>query len=228
MSSSALNALLAGLAEIRALQRANPSPQQGSGLKRPEVVRAIGRSEIVLLSSHFERFIYALNEEAAASVCEATVLSGALPELLKLEHSRHAIDSIFATSWERRGPALQRYSADEAGIWSPNAAVITLDAARLLTWMRAPNPRNVIRFFQIWGIKDIFSEITRKKVTYAALRLRLGELVEKRNNIAHGDFTTEATYLDIVQYVSAVKTFCTRADARLAKQLNTIIGSVPW
>jgi RiboL-PSP-HEPN len=228
MSSSALDALLTGLAEIRALQRANPSPQQGSGLKRPEVVRAIGRSEIVLLSSHFERFIYALNEEAAASVCEAAVLSSALPELVKLEHSRLAIDSIFATSWERRGPALQRYSADEADIWSPNAVVIALDASRLLTWMKAPNPKNIIRFFQIWGIKDIFSEITRKKVTYAALRLRLGELVEKRNNIAHGDFTAGATYLDIIQYVYAVRTFCTRADVRLAKKLSAIIGSAPW
>jgi hypothetical protein len=228
MSSNALNALLAGLAEIRALQRANPTPQQGSGLKRPEVVRAIGRSEIVLLSSHFERFIYALNEEAAASVCAAAVPSGALPEILKLEHSRYAIDSIFATSWERRGRALHQYSADEAGIWIPNAVVIFLDPSRLLTWMKAPNPKNLVRFFQIWGIRDIFSAVTRKKVTNAALRLRLEELVEKRNNIAHGDFTAEATYLDIMQYASAVKTFCTRADVRLARQLKTIIGSPPW
>ena len=69
MSSNALVALLTGLAEIRALQRTNTSPQQGSGLKRPEVVRAIGQSEIVLLSSHFEQFIYALNEQAVSSIC---------------------------------------------------------------------------------------------------------------------------------------------------------------
>jgi|SRR5579863_7732260 len=228
MASSALNELLAGLAEIRALQRANPSPQQGSGLKRPEVVRAIGRSEIVLLSSHFEHFIYALNEQAVTAVCEAAVLSSALPEPLKLQHSRYAIDVIFDTAWDRRGPALEQYSTNEAGLWSPHAAVTALDAARLLTWMKTPSPRNLIRFFRIWGITDIFSEITRKRVTYVALRLRLGELVDKRNNIAHGDFTAEATYSDIVQYVSAVKKFCTRADARLGKQLGIIVGTAPW
>lgn len=228
MSSSALVGLLSGLAEITALQRANPSPQQGSGLSRPEVARAIGRSEIVLLSSHFERFLYALNEEAVDSICRAAIISDSLPELLRLEHSRHAIDSIFATAWEKRGPALVRYSADEAELWSPSAPINILDASRILTWMKSPDPKSLIRFFRIWGINDIFSDITRKKVTYAALRLKLRELVDKRNNIAHGDFTAEATYLDIVQYVSAVKIFCTRSDARFARHLATIIGTRPW
>src|SRR5437763_1971219 len=140
MSSSALVGLLAGLAEIKALQRANPSPQQGSGLKRPDVVRAIGRSEIVLLSSHFERFIYALNEQAVDSLCQASVISNLIPEPLRLEHSRHAIDSIFGTAWEKRGPALVRYSAEEAGLWSPTAHISTLDASKLLMWMKTPDP----------------------------------------------------------------------------------------
>ena len=93
---------------------------------------------------------------------------------------------------------------------------------------RTPTPKSLVRFFRIWGIDDIFSQVTRKKVTKAALRLRLGELDDKRNNIAHGDFAVEATYLDIVQYVSAVKTFCIRADARLARQLTSVIGDPPW
>jgi hypothetical protein len=228
MPSKSLAALLIGLAEVEALQRANPSPQQGSGLKRPEVVRAIGRSEIVLLSGHFERYIRALNEEAVDVICSSGVFSESLTERLKLEHSRHVIESIYLIAWERRARALTDYSAQESRLWSAHAQVTTLDASRLLTWMKAPTAKNVIRAFQLWGISDIFKAITRKSVNYARLRLRLDELVEKRNNIAHGDFTVEATYLDVMQYMAAVRTFCTSSDKCLARELSKILSSRPW
>ncbi len=228
MPSNALENLEIGLAEIQALQRANPSPQQGSGLKRPEVVRAMGRSEIVLLSSHFERYIRALNEEAVDSVCNSSMTAADLSERLKLQHARHAIDKIYEITWERRADALTDYSARESWLWEAAAPISMLDSSRLLTWMKAPTAKNVIRAFGLWGIPDIFRAITRKPIHYGRLRLRIDELVEKRNNIAHGDFTVEATYLDVVQYTSAVRRFCTSADLRLASQLSRTLHTRPW
>jgi hypothetical protein len=81
----------------------------------------------------------------------------------------------------------------------------------------------------MWGITDIFSEITRKPTTRGRLWLRISDLVDKRNNIAHGDFTAEATYLDIVQYREAVRTFCARSDGRMAQQIAMILEcGRPW
>lgn len=228
MASKAFAALQVGLAEIDALQRANPSPEQGSGLKRPEIVRAIGRSEIVLLYSHFERYIRDLNEEAVDSVCSSEIFSDDLTERLRLEHARHAIETIAAIAWERRAAALTDYSTRESWLWDVHAPVGSLDASRLLSWMKAPTTKNVIRAFKLWGIPDIFKAITRKDVYYGRLRLRLDELVEKRNNIAHGDFTVEATYLDVAQYVAAVRKFGVSSDRRLARQLSAILRSPPW
>ena len=51
----------------------------------------------------------------------------------------------------------------------------------------------------MWGIEDIFKAITRTPVHRRRLRMRIEELVEKRNNIAPGDLTVEAQYLDVVQ-----------------------------
>jgi hypothetical protein len=140
--SDALNALLMGLAEIKALQRANPSPRQGSGLKKPDVVRAIGRSEVVLLSSHFERYIYGLNEEAVHVLCDSKIPVAVLREMLKLQYTKQAIDEIAATGWEKRASALVRYSATESLLWSPQSQLVELDASRILTWVKAPDPKS--------------------------------------------------------------------------------------
>ena len=228
MGSNALADLLSGLTEIDALQRANPTPREKSGLKKPAIVRAIGRSEIVLLSSHFERYIYALTEEAIDFLCESRAKAESLPNRLKLEHSKHGIDAIAAVAWEKRGDHLIAYSANESWLWNPQATIGPIDSSRLLAWMKTPKPQALVRVFKIWGIEDIFSSITRTAVHRGRLRLRIEELVTKRNNIAHGDFTVEATYHDIMHYMGAVKMFCTRADAALARQLMSITGRRPW
>jgi RiboL-PSP-HEPN len=228
MPSNALGTLATGLAEIRALQLANPSPAEGSGLKKPAVVRAIGRSEVVLLSSHFERYLYAVNQEAVDAVCNSGAISDVLPERLKLEHSRQPIEIISSTAWEHRASVLRQYSAHESWLWSPGTTVSVMDADRLLMWMKAPTPQSLMKAFRLWGIEDVFGDITRTPVNRARLWLKLGELVDKRNNIAHGDSTIEATYLDVVQYISVVRKFCESVDKRLARQLRSLIGSRPW
>lgn len=91
MPSKALDGLLSGLDEIDAMQRANPSPEEGGGLTKPSVVRALGRAEVVLLSSHFERYIYALNEEAVALIVENAVQARRLPEEIRLLHIKEPL-----------------------------------------------------------------------------------------------------------------------------------------
>jgi len=229
MTSSALQGLLSGIAEISALQRANLTPQQGGGFTRPQIVRAIGRSEIVLLSSHLERFLYALNEEAVDCILSNKPVASKLPDEIRLLHAKGVVDELSQTQWKNRAVQLRSYSELEAGLWLDGEAVGYLDAARLMVWMKAPTIESVIRLFRMWGIPDIFAAITRTPVMRGRLRLRIGELVEKRNNIAHGDLTVEATYLDVVQYGSATKTFCTRADRKMARLVSRLAEcELPW
>lgn len=230
MTSNALAALEAGLAEISALQRSNPRPSEGGGLRRPDVVRALGRAEVVLLSSHLERYIYALIEESVTYIEQMAVPAERLTDEFRLVHARTAIEDIASIGWDRRGERLREYSRLEAGLWIDAQAVTSLDASRLLGWMRAPTCKAIVRVFRMWGIPDIFSAITRGQINRQRLWLRISELVDKRNNIAHGDLTVEARYLDVAQYASTVKLFCRRVDKRMARQLRSLAGaaSVPW
>ncbi len=162
MSSPALEELEEALKEIEALQKANPSPASSSAFKRPDVTRAIGRAEVVLLSSHFERYIYRLNQHAVEFVVEVQPMACLLPDEIRLRHSRVPVDHLVQIQWTDRAEALKQYSLQEAPIWIDEHKLIALDAKRLLAWMKAPTSKEIGRFFRMWGIKDVFGAITVK------------------------------------------------------------------
>ncbi len=218
--SASLIALRRGLLEVAELQRADPTPI-GQAPSDPEISRAVGRASVVLLSSHFERYIYAINEEASEFLNSHEVPGSDLPELLRLLHSQVVVDGLFSTQWDHRAEALAAFVEEEAWLWGLESSG-QLFHKRLLAWMKSPSPLNLSRYFKYWGVEDIFSAITRAPHTKSELWLRIDELVGKRNNIAHGDLTTEATSTDIINYEIAIKTFSDRTD----RLLGSIVGRI--
>jgi hypothetical protein len=225
--SAALSSLSIALLEIADLERANPTPI-GKAPLEPKITRAIGRSAVVLLSSHFERYLYSVNEEAVAFVNSVGVTGDLIPEKMRLLHSMQSIDDLAVTGWEKRSRKLEQLIECDGWLWK-SAQNGQLDHKRLLAWMKSPKPESIVRYYAYWELKDIFKEITSTPHTRSNLWLRLDELVQKRNNIAHGDHSAEATSGDVQQYVWAVKTFCDRADRRLSKQVSMLLRcSRPW
>lgn len=227
MASVALNGLLLGLEEARDLQRANPTPLGGISA-RPRVTRAINRACVVMLSSHLEKYVHSINEEAVALVNASGVPSERVPIQMRLQHAQPRIDDLGKTQWNNRGPQLESFSANEAWMWSAGLCGL-IDHARLLVWMKTPKTKQLVRYYKLWGIEDIFADITRTPITKHRLLLKLDELVEKRNNIAHGDIHADATPKDLTEYILTVKNVCERADRRLARALRKDLGvSCPW
>jgi hypothetical protein len=189
----------------------------------------MGRAEVVLLSAHFERYIYAVNEESAEWLVGSGIAVERLPDSVRLLLSRAPIDSLAATQWDHRAQQLRRFSQYEGNLWLDGKAIGQLDAERLLEWMKAPKCGEITRYFKIWGIEDIFGTITLSPIARSRLWLRIGELVDKRNNIAHGDLTVEARHSDVQQYKSAIRKFCGSADKAMARALAKVAGLPrPW
>jgi hypothetical protein len=218
MSSAALEELERALAEVNDLQRANPTPPGGLP-QRPKVVRAINRASVVLLHSHFERYLRRVNEEALDLLNEHNIQSDNVPERIRLEHSHVPIVELAVMRWENRANRLTQFVAEDAWLWG-EAPRAPLDSQRLLRWFTSPTPKKLRRFYRMWGINDIFSEITRARNWYVHLEFKIEDLVGKRSNIAHGDFTAEATYQDVASYRKVVWMFSERADRRLRRVLR--------
>ena len=225
--SAALENLTDALDEVEALLSASPT-RAGGAPRQPPVTRAVGRGGIVLLAGHFERYIYAINEETCDVVNAHGCPGSLLHASLRLVHAKAALDEMFPTEWTNRAEQLSAFLRTDGWLWDderPGA----LTAARILLWMKTPRAKELVRFYKLWGVADIFASITRIPRRAAELKLEIDGLVDKRNNIAHGDFNEQATTRDVRRYAVAVRTFCQRADRVLGRQLSRLLRiSAPW
>lgn len=196
---------------------------------KTRTARVLSRSSVVLLSSHFERYVRRANEQAVASLVASGVVSDRYPIAMRLAHSKLPIDEISGTQWPNRADGLTRLMSSEAALWTAGSVVSQMEHGRLLTWMKTPRPNEVKRCFQQWGIDDIFSATTRSAHTRTSMWGTLDTLVVLRNNIAHGDASADAARSDLRRYLTCVKSFCERADRRLSTAVSRLTRQPrPW
>jgi hypothetical protein len=221
MTSVSLAAFLEAIQEVPDLE--SPADTTGTALKR---LRAVGRAQAVLLSSHFERYFYAVNEEAVGHLNRLGLPASCLPSAMKLLHSKQPIDEASITAWDNRSDKLASLMQGEAWLWS-SAPAATLQHDRLLAWMSAPKPKSLVRYYKYWDIDDVFTAVTRNTRTRNQLWLGIQELVDKRNNIAHGDYASQATATDIRRYIRSARQFCVSADGKLRRAISRLAPGSP-
>ncbi len=108
MPSSSLQALIAALDEVADLGAASHPTLARNSPESLKLARAVGRGQAVLLSSHFERYIYSLNEELVALLNTLNLSGDKIPDRIRLQHSIIPVDELGRTGWENRAPKTLR------------------------------------------------------------------------------------------------------------------------
>ena len=118
MSSQAFQSFVSAIEEIEVLGTASHPSLAVNRANSLRIARAVGRGQIVLLSAHFERYIYALNEELVAFINSQRIHGDRLTDILRLQHSMTPIDSLALTGWDRRAVLLAEFVSSDAWLWT--------------------------------------------------------------------------------------------------------------
>ena len=229
MTSSALDDLLLGVREVRALRGFPPKqPSRSATLHlREEAQIAHRRACVVLLSSHYERYIYALNESVVDFLNGSQILSVEVPVEIRLLQIKTLVDGLAKTEWSRREDKLIELFSRYSSHWQPSEAISGLQAPANLEWMKSPKIGDVKRYFRYFGVEDIVRVVTRNEGTRRTMGRQLQSLVDARNGIAHGDQTIQPDSTEISDYLVAVEAFCVRADKVMAQRLGRLADAAP-
>ena len=226
MTSGALGEYTRALAEVRVLHKA--CPQSVRRLEDADLSRAICRSGVVMLCSHFERYIRSANEELVGWLNAQALPADKYPLGVRLLHVRPSVEHLAEVQWDKREKKLCEFVGDESWMFTPGGSG-AFEAQRLLSYMRSPKPKTLVRYYRGWGIVDIFKEITRKKRHEVHLRMGIQNIVDLRNNIAHGDYNTVTTRSDLSAMVGIAATFASRSDKALGRAVSKVFGIArPW
>ena len=225
MPSEAYRELIEALEEVDDLESVGRRSQRRLTTGQ---ARAVGRSGVVLLSSHWERFLRAMHAEAVDFLNGHAVDLSKLPLTVWTTDLNYRINSLADMQPSNRSEQLCAFFEEYSWRWGFGPRGV-IDAEVSLQWMKAPDPKRVTRLFKMWGVPQIFKRITRAENTRKDLYLNIQTLVEKRNNIAHGDASVEASRSDVRRYARAVKLFAERSDRVLRRRIESAYpGFAPW
>jgi hypothetical protein len=90
-----------------------------------------------------------------------------------------------------------------------------------------PNPQNIKNMFGTLGFEDVFNGLSWQGMSTTALKTKLREFNTLRNDIVHGANQRVRKQV-LVNHLQVFKTFATRLDAKLRREIRHVTGAHPW
>ena len=196
----------AGEAEVRVLLSLCIESDDEKDLERNNAVR---RASVVLLVSHFESFLRALGEDFVDVLSSGTIEARSIPTGIRELHTLPRLQEILGSSDDTQRRALLKKLGDISALWNDSAkpSVGTLKASKLSRVVTSAKAEKIDNLFTLMGSAvpvcdgDIDLDAAEEETISLNIRLALTDVVQCRNDIAHGDSSRKPTQEDIDKYL---------------------------
>lgn len=224
MTTDAYRGLEARLAEVALLSGLDPTRTQGIAGDRA-TANAVNRAACVLVIAHLEGYCKDILQQAMDTFEAEGVPFVRLPMAMRETQARSRIREIASTKddTERRNKTSALFEKCQH-LWAGDSAVNQRDlsARTLQRELTNAKPKGLRRIFPLLDLPDLFDgHLTR--TDFAG---RLQTLVERRDQIAHGNLDEAPTWTEVDEARQMVLDLAREMDERFEAAIAVICGKL--
>ena len=214
--TAAYSGFVKGVEEVRTLVRLAKAESRAKGpLENAPTARALCRAAVVLLSSRIEGYVEDLGEIIVCRIVERQVPKRVLSPRLMYYCSKDVIDEICDTKDPDKvaGKMVTIFRRDK-DIWcDKDSFEEELPLERIVAGFSTPRFGEIRRFIARFGYRSYKSDLERQlRARFRPCVNMVNNVVEQRNQIAHGNIGTTSTPLDVTDMLGLVQVFCRTTD----------------
>jgi len=210
------------------LKSAPPNADQLLSGKKRNLANVIYYSCVVLLSSYLERYVESLTVEAIDAINNENPLLKTIPELLRVVQVKEMLSDLSMVlqkdmtkdNVSRMIRKSQSLLKDYGWFLDDLQPFGKLKGEPLIGDNRFsnPSPEKIDALFRHLGIRSVVGRVIglETKSDRVAVRDKVKEMIDKRNNIAHTGGTVTVTGQDVAAYLLYSR--------RLVRGIDTLIG----
>lgn len=228
MPSPALSTFLdTRLGEVQHLVALRPSGRWNR--TDAERAAAINRATVLLICAHLEGFVEGIIVDLFDHFNSERPPADQLPSLLRASQVDPQLVSVVGLKERvRRAQSIDKLFAQSHSLWLGYPLPKNALRADLVTnLMGNPKPTKIAEVLHLVGMHDVFAAV--ELPDGADIEVRLEELVDIRNSIAHGE-DVQVTDDQVGRYVTAVEYFARALDVGAGEHARQVCRSPerPW
>ncbi len=207
--------LLGRLDEVRILLKAAKAIERKDSLRRSGEINALCRAGIVLLTSHLEGYIKDIGEHALYQIYIKKVDRVKFEDRFFYHISRSKIQSL----QDARDPfkivqAIKNLFDEEKKYWQASGPFPAEIPTEIFNdGFSTPNFDKINMYLKRFGYESFHSEFKRSlKEKAIIIETAINDLVQVRNDIAHGNIHALRTPEDLRSMIDSTQIFCRTAD----------------